>query len=164
MGQRAKPWFLTERAEHLAIVVLTRSPKITMNSLRLGTDMDIDLIVKLDQETSSQRKLGVVTRGVRKYRDIHKELILDKKRYQKIQQELKFPVGVLIFDMTDDDQGYWGWLLKPSLPQTKEPQLEPTEILPLEPFDRQKLEEMLQLVTNWYEAQERATHPSQAIP
>lgn len=163
MEQEAKPWFLTERADRLAIVVLTRSPKITMNSLRPGTDRSIDLIVTLDQETSANRELGVVTLGVRKYRDIHKELILDKQRYQKIWQKVDFPVGVLIFDMSGDDQAYWGWLLKPSLRQEKKPQLELTEILPLELFDREKLGEMIQLVNDWYEARESSIHPSQAI-
>lgn len=153
--ERTEPWYLAERAEHLAIVALTRLPNVSVS--RQEQDDGIDLLVTISPATSGGRLFGVEVKGVKELRDaVDREYCVRKDYYKQLQRlagDASIPVGLLIFEMLDD-KGFFGWFLEPFVPANEgTPEVRLAEDLRVEELTTSKLEEIIRCVNDWYDAQ-----------
>ncbi|HTE18300.1 MAG TPA: hypothetical protein VK689_07950 [Armatimonadota bacterium] len=152
--ERAEPWYLGERAVHLAIVALTRVPEVTVTREERG--YGVDLLVSLGGANSGGRVFGVEVKGVRRIADAVDREWRVRTQYrvqlERLAGDAPFPVGFLVFDMSDD-AGYFGWFLEPVVPlNDSAPQVRPVPDLRVEQLTPARLREVIASVSEWYDA------------
>lgn len=106
-----QPWFLTKRAEALAIVHLTR--RVDLRVERNVFDHGPELLVTILRDGSlTGRQFGVALKGrvsgERPPRVDAAALRRERERYR----DVPFPVCLFVFVM-DDDSGYHRWIVEP---------------------------------------------------
>jgi len=112
--KRDLEYFIDERAEHLAIVYLTRSQDLAVE--RMKADYGLDMLVTiLRDKLPTGRVFGIQIKGRdRAFKDIQQEASLALPQQEgNYFQDLPFPVCVLFFTM-EDDKGYYKWLKYPT--------------------------------------------------
>lgn len=146
---------VAHRAEALAIVALTRSPKVEPIRFDFGT---LDFIAYI-QETRGGRycffgvdvkatiALGSVDAANKYGHTINKDGKLTAKTYF-------FPTIVLLFSM-QDEMGYFAWHMEPKKSKDRVTLTQHSE-LEFEPFDASALVRVIALVSSWYDSVEAA--------
>jgi hypothetical protein len=113
-----KPWYFEERAEQLAIMLLTRLEGVQVS--RMGADPGVDLLVTIDSQHSAGRLFGVEVKATKKMSSlVNSNGILKRDlatRLEKATKHYTFPVGVLIVEVISDAARF-GWILKPEAGQ-----------------------------------------------
>lgn len=101
--------FIAERAEHLAIVHLTRGQNLFVE--RMTADSGLNFLVSILQEKSSTGRIfGIQTKGIDTgFKNIQDIPLFLSERDKGYFQNIPFPVCLLLFTM-DDDRGYYRWL------------------------------------------------------
>ncbi len=147
----SEAWFVSQRAESLAIILLTEFPvRVTKEA---DPDRGLDLRVIVDPEKPRLWEFGVAIKGTT---HIHQLVDHDKVRPQVVRSAQKllkgcvFPVALLVFDVATDE-GLFGWLLKPEIPAVEARLLEPKTVR-LERATKQRIARALSEVRRWYEA------------
>ncbi|HEX2203795.1 MAG TPA: hypothetical protein VHG91_10880 [Longimicrobium sp.] len=142
----SRPWYVDERAHHLAIVHLTRRD---------------DLVVRSAPEDERPGFLVTITSGGHHWRvfgvDLRAELapfaagaehsLSDHER--ELFRDIPFPVIQLVFDVRRDD-GRFRWIKEP-VAGAEGAGLRLTRSGALRPFDRATLDEVVTAVSEWYE-------------
>lgn len=112
----ATAWYVAERAEQFAIILLTRLKSLKVS--RMADDNGIDLQVSIDPHQSAGRLFGIQVKAAKKLTAsvnsngmVKKDLAL---RLGESVRDYPFPVGVLIVDVVADNARF-GWILKPEL-------------------------------------------------
>ena len=139
-------YFIAERAEHLAIVHLTRSPNLAIKHLK-GADSGLDLLVTiLQDQLPTGRMFGVQVKGYDRTFENIQQLSSVLGETEKIYpQELPFPVCLFVFTM-DDDKGYYQWLNYLNNSSTTALNFQWRSL------DASSVEQILKEVNAWYEA------------
>ncbi|MBW4620608.1 MAG: DUF4365 domain-containing protein [Cyanosarcina radialis HA8281-LM2] len=140
--------FIAERAEHLAMVYLTRSQDLVVE--RMKADYGLDMLVTiLCEKFPTGRVFGIQAQGRDKaFKNIQQEALLALSvKENSYFQDLPFPVGLLFFTM-EDDKGYFKWLKYPSGSNKNHHSLEHNQWRSL---DEYQVDRILEEVNAWYE-------------
>src|SRR6202034_740239 len=111
----ADSWYVEQRAQSMAVVLLTRLPYVRVEQ---GTSVDhgVDFLGTLNGRAG--RRFGVELKATRHLSSvIDQEGILTKAMAANARRaigECSFPVGVLVVDVVDDTLRF-GWVRKPEL-------------------------------------------------
>ncbi len=157
MTKASDPWYLAQRAEQLATVLLTRIEKISV--ARSSRDEGLDLLATITNGHAGGRMFGVEVKGSLDINDlIETDGTIRKALAQSLIARLgeyPFPVAVMLFGMQADD-GYFGWVLAPS-PQigTATPTLQTPSPLRAERITDDLLRRAVREVEDWYDARRR---------
>lgn len=146
----AEPWYLGQRAEALAMVLLTARDDLRIR--QVNDAHGLDLVVELIQDgRATGRVLGIqllarvepvdIPDGSADIPDI---AVLDTLRNT-------FPVCGFLFTMRDE-HAYYYWLSEPVIAEEQGPKLRQPSTVTLRPLNRESLGELLQAVNRWYEA------------
>lgn len=108
------PWYLSERAEQFAVMLLTRLENVQVS--RMARDGGVDLQVSVDPQHSAGRIFGIEVKATRKLNSLVNSNGMVKRditsRLDQSTRDYPFPVGVLIVDVVADIARF-GWILKP---------------------------------------------------
>lgn len=147
----SKAWFVEQRAENLAIVLLTRFPVVVT---REPDDRGLDLRVLLDAPKPGLREFGVEVKGTTQLRQLVDERNNLRRTAlrasQRAVQDCPFPVALMVFDVATD-AGLFGWLLAPVIREGKAGLAKP-EPLSLDSATNERIAEALSEVRAWYDA------------
>ncbi|WP_204106706.1 MULTISPECIES: DUF4365 domain-containing protein [Spirulina sp. CCY15215] len=151
MLQQDLQYFIENRAEHLAIVHLTRRQDLSIQRMD-DRDRGLDLLVTIQNKGVSTGKMfGINVKA----KDAAIKDITDRSQFpiQKgihYYQDLPFPACVFFFTM-EDDRGYYQWLKYPLLAnQTSETE----ERDRWYPLDDNALEQIVKAIAAWYNAKQ----------
>lgn len=142
--------FINERAEHLAVVYLTRRQDLVIE--RMTADYGLDMLVTiLRDKLPTGRVFGVQVKGQDKaFKDDIQEVSLSFTRKETSYfQELPFPVCVFLFTM-EDDKGYYRWIKYPVGESNQV--LRSIEQDRWHPLDEQEIGQIVDDVKAWYDA------------
>ncbi len=146
-----EPWFIGQRAELLAAVTFTRLPGVMVR--QQPAESGLDLLVTLPADRGG-RVFGVEVMGAR-HRDsyftpdghMHAEVV---QRVEKQAGDSPFPVGIAVFDVSDDS-GFFGWLLAPTESDAGDPKLERRQSVVVMPITTGELNRIVHDVNHWYD-------------
>lgn len=142
--------FINERAEHLAVVYLTRRQDLVIE--RMTADYGLDMLVTiLRDKLPTGRVFGVQVKGQDKaFKDDIQEVSLSFTRKETSYfQELPFPVCLFLFTM-EDDKGYYRWIKYPVGESNQV--LRSIEQDRWHPLDEQEIGQIVDDVKAWYDA------------
>lgn len=142
--------FINERAEHLAVVYLTRRQDLVIE--RMTADYGLDMLVTiLRDKLPTGRVFGVQVKGQDKaFKDDIQEVSLSFSRKETSYfQELPFPVCLFLFTM-EDDKGYYRWIKYPVGESNQV--LRSIEQDRWHPLDEQEIGQIVDDVKAWYDA------------
>jgi len=111
---KTQPWYVTQRAEALAMMHLTRRDDLVVRQ----SAADQDLLVQLRENGAvTGRMFGVQIKAVesgeavvRKQRAAVREVLAHQN---DLLRDVPFPVCMLFFTL-DSDTGYYAWVVEPS--------------------------------------------------
>ncbi len=110
----ATAWYVNERAEQFAIILLTRLKSLQVS--RMAQDTGIDLQVSIDPHQSAGRLFGIQIKAAKKLSTLVNSNGMVKKdlasRLGESVRDYPFPVGLLVVDVVADNARF-GWILKP---------------------------------------------------
>lgn len=145
MKSPSQPWYISQRAENLAIVLFTRFGDVHVD--RASKDEGFDLRILVDIRKPHAGWFGVCVEG-RVGSDILNEdwssAYLRAKR-RRIHTD-GIPVGLLVFDVAKD-RGLFGWLRPPAV----DAQLTWADVVSLKPATNQRIEDVLSEFRRWNE-------------
>ncbi len=148
----SEAWFVGDRAQNLAIVLLTRFPVSVKRET--NNDRGLDLRAAVDPDKPGFREFGVEIKGttrisqlVDQHHHVHAERIRASRRLLK---DCPFPVAVMVFDVTTDE-GFFGWLLAPVVSGARAGLAE-VDPVSVEPATNETIAQALSQVRNWYKA------------
>lgn len=106
--------FIDERAEHLAVVYLTRRQDLVIERMTMTADYGLDILVTiLRDKLPTGRVFGVQVKGQDKaFKDIQKLSLSLTQKETNYFQDLPFPVCLFLFTM-ENDKGYYKWIKYP---------------------------------------------------
>ncbi len=141
--------FIDERAEHLAVVYLTRRQDLVIE--RMTADYGLDMLVTiLRDKLPTGRVFGVQVKGREKaFKDIQEVSLSFTQKETDYFQDIPFTVCVFLFTM-EDDKGYYRWI--------KYPVGESNQVLRSikqerwHPLDEFEIGMIIDDVTAWYDA------------
>ncbi len=111
--KRDLQYFIGERAEHLALIYLTRSQDVIVDRMKADYGLNM-LITILQDKLPTGRIFGIKIKGRDKaFKDIQEISLSLSQQESNYLQDLPFPVCILFFTM-DDDKGYYKWIKYPS--------------------------------------------------
>lgn len=147
--KRDLQYFIGERAEHLAVVYLTRRQDLVIE--RMKTDYGLDMLVTILRDNlPTGRVFGVQVKGRDKVFKNIQELPLSFTRKEiNYFQDLPFPVYVFLFTM-EDDRGYYRWLRYPVDESIQAPRSIKQE--QWHPLDENEIRQIVDDVNAWYDA------------
>jgi hypothetical protein len=140
-------YFIAERAEHLAIVHLTRSQNLAIE--RLNADYGLDLLASISRDESpTGRIFGIQVKGQDQALKGQQtpQFMLSPQEHQYFQ-ELPFPVCILFFTM-DDDRGYYNWI---KLSHAANKHLRPVEADSWKVLNDASIAQIVEEVNHWYD-------------
>ena len=151
MTSQADPWFLSERAEHLAVVLLTRISNLRIE--KRAIDEGVDFLVTIKGGRAPGRMFGVevkATQAMSRLVDVNHRLrpqFAAKLRRQS--RDYPFPIGVLVFDVSTGT-GRFGWVLSPSVNAAGHAALAKQYGIPTIPANEDSIRKAVKDVAVWY--------------
>src|SRR5215207_1319589 len=144
-----QPWYLTKRAEALAVVHLTRRDDLRVE--RNVFDHGPELLVSIIRDgVLTGRQFGVALKarvsGARPPRMDKPSLHRARERYR----DVPFPVCLFLFFM-EDDAGFFRWIVEPEV-HAGEARLERDTQLSFDPLTDAALGRIVDGVNAWYDA------------
>jgi hypothetical protein len=142
MKTETEPWYVSERAVNLAIVLLTSRDDLAVNAT--GSAMGVDLLVTIHPRGGqSGRVFGVIVKGVV---DLSSAQPL---RIQRALLDVPFPLCQFIFDVRSTE-GYFRWILEPTVARQARSLREGKS--QLVPIDDECLDQIVRRINEWYDA------------
>ena len=156
MGSKQQ-WFVSKRAENLAIVLFTRFGSVRVD--RAYPDSGFDLRVVVDYNKPHAGEFGVRLEGYIGHNDrVRSQFVRAAK---KAIRRSDIPVAILVFDVAND-KGLFGWLRVPVVKGDGSADLDWTDDLSLKPATNQRIADALSEFRQWYKAQQLATNGRQS--
>ena len=148
----SEPWYVSERAESLAFVLLTGFPvQVKREAER---DKGLDLRVVVDPKKQGLREFGVEVKGTTRIDTLFSnDYRVRPQLIRAARKQLRgyiFPVALLLFDVTTDE-GFFGWLLQPVVTPDGA-RLEEPDPISMQMATNARIEKALSEVRDWYEA------------
>ena len=144
--------FIDERAEHLAVMHLTRRQDLGVE--RMAADYSLDMLVAILQDKrSTGRVFGVQVKGRDRALKTMQELSLSVSEKEiNTAQESPFPVYVFLFTMSND-QGYYRCFRYPQTDSDKASGLVQQDQWHI--LNEDSLEQIINDVNAWYDAKKQ---------
>lgn len=141
------PWFVEQRALHLAMLHLTRNPHVRLEQEVTFGRAKVDLLVTLgDGAQLAIEALGVMS-GDREPGAPPANVVAAKTdQLQALARATPLPMGLLVYDVQTDD-GWFGWVAEPMRDADG---LHAVESIGFEPFTDVRREQILDEVSAWY--------------
>ncbi len=141
--------FIDERAEHLAVVYLTRRQDLVIERMKADYGLDI-LITILQDKLPTGRVFGVQVKGRDKaFKDIQELSLSFTGKETNYFQDIPFPVCIFLFNM-EDDKGYYRWIRYPLAESNQ--LLHSIEQDKWHSLDEYEIEQIVDDVNAWYNA------------
>jgi len=145
-------WYIEERAEVLALVHLTRRDDL-LATKQPHADSRINYIVEIIKEKRPTRRIfGVRVKA--RISPASKNLVSNLKalkiEYEPWMEELPFPLCLFFFTM-ENDEGFYIWLLEPSITEDGKPKLRLNKTGEFRKLDREALDTIVSQVNQWYD-------------
>jgi hypothetical protein len=159
-----QPWYFSKRAEHLAVMYLTRRPEFIVEHQM--HDLGYDLVVAMAEGQITSGRIFAVQVKATDLRDvlIARDSTLREKwsdGTRAVLENVPFPVCVFVFVMREHDDAYYAWLKAPIVQNgraTLAVDFEPK----LEKLDDDALARISDEVACWYDA--RRSDPGTSTP
>jgi hypothetical protein len=148
-------WFLRERPEYLAVVVLTRRDDLIVTR-RPSAGGGVDILVTMPRRgADTGRIFGVEVEGVMSARDFHRlESQAEEYRFVgkefAVPEDIPFPLLLLVFEMENDD-GFYKWIKRPAYGHDHRSLLLTDSTNIFKKLDRDSIDEIVAEVASWYE-------------
>ena len=148
-------WYLTERAENLAVIYLTENPKIIITRQKqISPDLDI-LATLRESGQPGGRFFGVevqaaLSRTAEQRRKPLQTFQLPREK-AAFFRDIPFPVCLFLFTV-DDEQGYWGWIQQPIFDSKSGPRLGYHAQGELWKLTTEEINHIVSDVDRWYDA------------
>jgi hypothetical protein len=141
--------FIDERAEHLAVIYLTRRQDLVIERITANYGLDI-LVTILRDKLPTGRVFGVQVKGQDKaFKDIQELSLSFTGKETNYFLDLPFPVCVFLFTM-EDDRGYYRWIRYPVSESNQV--LRSIEPDRWHPLDEHEIGKIVDDVNAWYDA------------
>jgi hypothetical protein len=141
---------ISNRAELLAQVALTRSPAVDVLRLDVGGEMGIDFLCSIGaKKAPTFRAFGVLVWGTSEQLDTPEDLarhVRGRKGKLKKRAQYFFPVIILLATM-HNDQVFYSWLVEPTKDTV---QLMNVDDLNFQSFNSVHYERVIKRIINWY--------------
>jgi hypothetical protein len=153
--KRDLQYFIDERAEHLAVVYLTRRQDLVIERMTMTADYGLDIFITiLRDKLPTGRVFGVQVKGQDKaFKDIQKLSLPFTQNETNYFQDMPFPVCVFLFTM-ENDRGYYRWI-RYSLAESNQV-LRSREQELWHPLDEHEIGQIVDDVNAWYDAKSHA--------
>lgn len=145
MAMHTESWFVGERSENLALVLLTRynpSLKITKADEVHGIDYLVDL-------AHNGQIFGVEVKG--SVGPVPSSGKSEWKKFVAKYKQIPFPVCIFAFDVQTDD-GWYGWVREPVVDSAKNRSLLFHEKLTFAQLNDDEVAAIMKSVEKWYQA------------
>lgn len=140
--------FIDERAEHLAVVYLTRRQDLVTERMRADYGLDM-LVTILRDKLPTGRVFGVQAKGQDEaFKDIQELSLSFAQEERNYFQDTPFPVCVFLFTM-ENDQGYYQWIRNPNGESNLF--LSSIEESQWRPLDEHEIGNIVDSVNAWYD-------------
>lgn len=152
--------YTEQRAHLLARLVLTRRKDLRVYSLNEAEDVGIDMIVHIAKEIPglpANPYFGVQIKGTSSSLENEAAASRIGQQAARAVQARAFilaPIVLLVFSM-EEDRGYWGWVMEPSVDGPQSPSLTRTDRMEMQRITKQSTESLVECVTAWFEAMGR---------
>lgn len=150
-----QPWYLTERAQNLAIIFLTENPNVEV-MLQQKRDAGLDILVRLREDGKVRgRFFGVTVKATLAQQP--EGQVSQSKNFHLTKNEvpffddIPFPVCLFLFTV-DDDQGYWAWVKQPVIDPVRGPSLQLNDHSDLVKLAPNEMNAIVSDVARWYES------------
>lgn len=149
-----QPWYLTERAQNLAIISLTENPNVEV-MLQQERDAGLDILARLREDGKLRgRFFGVTVKATLAQQS--EDQVSQSKEFYLTKNELPFfddiPFPVCLFLFTvDNDQGYWAWVKQPILDPVRGPFLQLNDHSKLAKLVPDEINAIVSDVAHWYD-------------
>ncbi len=150
MKVRGEAWYLGQRAESLAMVLLTRRPGLQIT--RPAEDGPVDLFVEIARQGRATGRRFAIQLKAQVEPLGHPRT--DRARLEAEMRELgefAFPACVFILTMRDEG-AYYAWAVEPVVVADGRPGLKAAETQKWHPLDGSALDMIVAQVDRWYEA------------
>jgi hypothetical protein len=145
------PWYLTQRAEALALVYLTRRDDLIVRQ-QTHDDTGIDYIIEIVNDGRSTGRIFGLQLKARttalQGSALNKTIGIT---YEQWMVELPFPLCLFVFIM-ETNEGYYKWLSEPFVTGDQKPKLCLNAEGSLEKLSDDQLEHIVSCVNKWYDA------------
>jgi hypothetical protein len=154
--QTEQPWYISFRAEALAIVCLTDRDDLLVSQQQKDKDTGLDLLVKITKDGNyTGRIFGVEVKATVSSSELieHDDMFkLKNQEYNKLKnfRDLPFPVCLFFFTL-DNDKGYYRWILEPIIKEGNNVALKFNENQELKNLNDQEIDNIIAMVNNWYD-------------
>jgi len=152
--------YTTQRAVTLANLVLTRRKDVRILTLEDGSEAGIELLAQFRSPTPglpANPSFGVQVKGTsgplndeRAANRFAKQVVRAVTPNQSAYALLA-PMVLFVFSM-EDDRGYWGWILKPTVDNEKGPSLQRVERMEMAEINADALDTLFESVSEWFSA------------
>lgn len=152
--QTKQPWYISLRAEALAIVYLTDRDDLIVSQQQQSTGLDLLVTITKDGN-SSGRLFGVQVKAVASSSELiqHNDIVkikINKFNHLDKISDLPFPVCLFFFTL-DNDQGYYKWILEPNIDGKDSINLLFNNSAEMRRIDEEEIEKIISRVNSWYE-------------
>ncbi|MBI1927987.1 DUF4365 domain-containing protein [Candidatus Poribacteria bacterium] len=154
MWKSKAPWFIGQRAEHLAILHLTRRGDLVVT--QASTDDGPDILVEISRNNKvTGRIFGVQVKASQRFRIVPDNSLRGDEfkipiRAFSMPEDLPFPLCLFLFQM-ENDEGFYRWLIEPIVRTESRPKLLVNEENIFRKLTREELDSIVGQVNNWYE-------------
>lgn len=153
------PWYVTQRAEALAGVYLTRRDDLVLS--KAPEEAGLDFLVTLCKDTEqSSRLFGVQVKAQVTTADAlqngHGVMAPPDLASDASLHELPFPVCLFFFTLMDD-RGYYKWIVEPKVEVGEPFDLSWNETRELSVLDDDAIADIVATINRWYDKRSQLT-------
>ena len=156
MSDGSQPWFVVERSEALAGLLLTARPNVHVRGPRKGGGVDFLVEIDADDPPVTRIFLVEVKGTMSPDRGEWERLVVPLYRPDRAAGSL--PACVFVINVRDDRAGY-AWLTEPIV-QAQGASLKRHDHPTFQPLDAAAVDEIVGRVTAWYDALTRQLQPA----
>ncbi|MEC4815029.1 MAG: DUF4365 domain-containing protein [Scytonema sp. PMC 1069.18] len=146
-------WYITQRAESLAIMYLTRRDDLIVSKQQPNYGLDFLVTIKKADEYSG-RLFGIEVKAISSTPKSSQngDIVMINYSLNSIDslRELPFPVCLLFF-ILDKDQGYYKWILQPVIEEKKNVKLNFDKNPTFKKLTDEEINSIISDVNDWYD-------------
>lgn len=152
--ENTQAWYITERAEQLAFIYLSRRDDLVIT--KQNDDYGIDFLVSIVEAGKyTGRVFGVQIKAGLSLEPTQ-ENISSKDRFMlnisepPVPEDIPFPLCLFAFAM-ENDEGYYRWLKEPQFSSDGQPKLALNKVSEFKKLTKAELNHIVSQVNLWYE-------------
>lgn len=148
-----QPWYVGQRAEHLAVMFFTRLQNVSITPV--AQEYAVDFLVNIGGGMAAGRIFGVAVKGSKHMRSLaHSDGLLLRPVFRDLRRLVRdytFPIGILAVDVSTAAARF-GWVLAPTITPFGTARLQLQEDVNTAVVSNETLSEAVKEVSAWYNA------------